>query len=509
MFGFKPGPGNPITKRMRMYLLGYDIGSSSVKAALVDQESGWAVGVVQYPPSEMPILSPHPDWAEQEPEQWWENVCTATQLLLEKTGIDPAAVQGIGISYQMHGLVAVDEAGKSVRPAIIWCDSRAVETGNRAFKEMGETACLQSLLNSPGNFTASKLKWVKDHEASCYARIHKAMLPGDYIALRLSGETLTTPSGLSEGILWDFQRNQIADQVLQYFGFDPALFPDVVPTCSLQGRVTPEAALATGLKAGTPIGYRAGDQPNNALSLKVLDPGEVAATGGTSGVVYGVVDRPAFDPLSRVNGFAHVNHSAGTPRIGILLCINGAGILYSWLRQYVGHAGISYPEMEAIAASAPIGSDALCILPFGNGAERMLENRNPGASIHNLHFNRHGQAHLFRAGLEGIAFAFAYGVALLRDMGLHPNVLRVGNDNLFQSSVFSETVAHLLDCRIEVVETTGAIGAAKAAGVATGGYTSLQEALGSTHAKKTFEPGSNREPYLAGYERWRENLLKG
>jgi xylulokinase len=273
--------------------------------------------------------------------------------------------------------------------------------------------------------------------------------------------------------------------------------------------VTPEAALATGLKAGTPIGYRAGDQPNNALSLKVLDPGEVAATGGTSGVVYGVVDRPAFDPLSRVNGFAHVNHSAGTPRIGILLCINGAGILYSWLRQYVGHAGISYPEMEAIAASAPIGSDALCILPFGNGAERMLENRNPGASIHNLHFNRHGQAHLFRAGLEGIAFAFAYGVALLRDMGLHPNVLRVGNDNLFQSSVFSETVAHLLDCRIEVVETTGAIGAAKAAGVATGGYTSLQEALGSTHAKKTFEPGSNREPYLAGYERWRENLLKG
>jgi xylulokinase len=365
------------------------------------------------------------------------------------------------------------------------------------------------LLNSPGNFTASKLKWVKDHEAAHYARIRKVMLPGDFIALRLSGETLTTPSGLSEGILWDFQRNQLADQVLQYFGFDAALFPDVVPTCSLQGRVSPEAALATGLKAGTPIGYRAGDQPNNALSLNVLNPGEVAATGGTSGVVYGVVDRPAFDPLSRVNGFAHVNHRAETPRIGILLCINGAGILYSWLRQYVGHAGISYPEMEAIAASAPIGSDGLRILPFGNGAERMLENRNPGASILNLHFNRHGQPHLFRAGLEGIAFAFAYGVAILKDMGLKPNVLRVGNDNLFQSSVFSETVAQLLDCRIEVVETTGAIGAAKAAGVATGSYASLPEALGSTHVKKTFEPSGSREPYLEGYERWRDDLLKG
>ncbi len=513
-----------------MYLLGYDIGSSSIKAALVEAETGATLAVAQSPATEMNMTAHQPGWAEQDPDEWWRHVCAATQQLLENTLIAPAEIKGIGISYQMHGLVVVDENMRPLRPAIIWCDSRAVPYGNRAFEEIGQEHCLSHLLNSPGNFTAAKLAWVKENEPEIFAKIRHFLLPGDYIALRLSGEAMTTPSGLSEGILWDFLKNDVADTVLDYFGFDKKLIPQVVPTFSLQGKLTPEAAAATGLAAGTPVAYRAGDQPNNALSLNVLQPGEVAATGGTSGVVYGVVDRPAYDLQSRVNGFCHVNHGltnhhplppkgetpitlptgqAGNHRIGILLCINGAGSLYRWLRQTVGQGSISYPDMERLAASVPVGADGLRILPFGNGAERMLGNLDPGAQVNNLQLNRHTAAHLYRAGLEGIAFSFVYGVQILKEMGLDISVMRVGNDNLFQSAVFSKTIATLLGCSIDVVETTGAVGAAKAAGVATGIYPSIEAAMASVRVTGRHEPEVGRVgEYLQVYDVWKSDLLR-
>jgi len=491
-----------------MYLLGYDIGSSSVKAALVRADTGEKVAVLQSPASEMEILSPHPDWAEQHPETWWDNVCLATRKLLNATGIDPDAIKGIGIAYQMHGLVLVDEQHRVLRPSIIWCDSRAVDAGNKAFGEIGPEKCLSRLLNSPGNFTAAKLKWVQDNEPDVYRRIHKILLPGDYIALQLTGEAMTTPSGLSEAILWDFTQNEPAGFVLDYFGFDPSLIPVVVPTCSLQGRLTQAAAEATGLRANTPVCYRAGDQPNNALATNVLKPGEVAATGGTSGVVYGVVDQPVYDPKSRVNGFLHVNHSDQAPRIGILLCINGAGIQYSWAKHQLALAGLSYDNLEQLAAAIPPGSEGLRILPFGNGAERILENRNIGSVISNLHFNRHTRAHLYRAALEGIAFSFVYGMAILKEMGLNVQVIRVGNDNLFQSKIFSSTISNLVGSRIEMVETTGAAGAAKAAGVAAGLYRSIAEAVQHTKILTTIEPQRPDPALDQAYAAWALDLEK-
>lgn len=488
-----------------MYLLGYDIGSSSIKAALISPESGETVGVVQHPGTEMGIIALQPDWAEQDPEQWWEYVCIATRELLQKTAVDPAKIQAIGIAYQMHGLVLVDEHQQVLRPSIIWCDSRAVSIGNEAFTAIGEEKCLTHLLNSPGNFTASKLKWVKDNEPDIYNRIHKIMLPGDYIAMRLTGEIVTTPSGLSEGIFWDFKSNQVADFVLDYFGFQRDVIPIVLPTFSEQGRLTPAAAAATGLHVGTPVTYRAGDQPNNALALNVLQPGEIAATGGTSGVVYGVVDKPVYDPKSRVNGFAHVNHSAQEPRIGILLCINGTGIQYSWAKHIIGGDALSYPEMEQLAQGIPIGADGLRILPFGNGAERMLENNNIGAQINGLNFNRHGQAHLYRAALEGISFAFVYGMEILQEMGLDTNLMRVGNDNLFQSDIFSETIATLMNCTIEVIETTGAVGAAMGAGVAID-LSAAKPKAQTGKVVKTYQPNDQKEAYRQAYEIWRNDL---
>ncbi len=488
-----------------MYLIGYDIGSSSIKAALIDAESHDTVAVIQYPDTEMDMISRQSGWAEQQPEVWWQNFCFATRKLLSSTNIKASDIKGIGIGYQMHGLVLIDEEKHVLRPSIIWCDSRAVPIGNKAFTDIGEQHCLQHFLNSPGNFTASKLKWVKDNEPEIYAEIHKIMLPGDFIAMRLTGEITTTISGLSEAILWDYSTKGPATAILDYYGIDQSLLPDLVPTFSNQGELTQQAADLTGLLKGTPVTYRAGDQPNNALSLNVLNPGEIAATSGTSGVVYGIVDEPIYDARSRVNAFTHVNYETNFDRVGVLLCINGAGIQYSWMKHQMGIKK-AYADMERMASTVPIGCDGLCILPFGNGSERILENKNLKSHVFNLQFNRHTRSHLYRAALEGVAFSFVYGVNILKEMGLNVEVMRVGKDNMFQSDIFSKTIATLLGCHIEMVDTTGAIGAARAAGVAANCFNTLDEALYGIKPSKIFEPQLNLTACSQAYNYWYSSL---
>ncbi|MEM6631897.1 MAG: FGGY family carbohydrate kinase [Bacteroidota bacterium] len=489
-----------------MYLIGYDIGSSSIKTALVDAQSGEVIDLVQSPSVEMEIVSPRPGWAEQDPETWWKHVIAATKKIQESHPEKLKEVQAIGISYQMHGLVLVDESMKALRPSIIWCDSRAVPYGSKAFESLGSNWCLSHLLNSPGNFTASKLKWVIEEEPHIYEQAKYLMLPGDFIALKMTGNPVTTVSGLSEGMFWDFSKEEVSGELLDHYGIDRGLIPPIVGTFSEQGRLSREASELLGLPVGTRVSYRAGDQPNNALCLNVLQPGEIAATGGTSGVVYGVVDTPQYDLASRVNGFAHVNHTKADPRIGILLCINGTGIQYNWIRQNCAPEGISYPEMEAEAQRIPIGSEGLSILPFGNGSERMLENVDMGAYICNLKFNRHKQAHLYRAALEGIAFSFVAGMKIMREMGISIEVLRVGNDNMFQSEVFSTTLATLIGSEIQVLETSGAIGAAKASGVGVGIYQSPHEAVSAQEEVRRYHPLQEKASYEEAYHQWEKYL---
>ncbi|MFY0625512.1 MAG: carbohydrate kinase [Reichenbachiella sp.] len=489
-----------------MYLLGYDLGSSSIKAALVEVESGKTIAIEQFPEEEMEIVSHQTGWAEQEPEVWWENVRSVTNKLLSTLSVDTNQIKGIGIAYQMHGLVVVDENQNALRPSIIWCDSRAVEIGNTAFEQIGSEKCLNHLMNSPGNFTASKLKWVKENEPALYAKIDKIMLPGDFIAMKMTGEIKTSISGLSEGMMWDFQDEKVASFLLENYGISEDLIPEQVESVSNQGVLTKTAAELLGLSEGIPVGYRAGDQPNNAMSLGVLNPGEVAATGGTSGVVYGVVDKPAIDSKTRVNGFAHVNHSPENPRIGVLLCINGSGIQYSWVKQLAADQGMDYPDLEQQAAQVPVGSDGLRVIPFGNGAERVLENQNPGGHFINLQFNRHKKPHVYRAALEGIANSFIYGMEIMQEMGLDVGVMKVGNDNLFQSEIFSTTIATVMGCKIEMVKTTGAVGAAKAAGVAAGLYNSLEKAFEKMETVKVYEAASDKEKYTSAYQVWKKDL---
>ena len=486
------------------YYLGLDVGSSSVKVGLVDAGTGKTIAVCSEPDTEMTIKAVKLGWGEQDPESWWKHACNAIKRILSKNKIGPADVKGIGISYQMHGLVLVDKEGKVVRDSIIWCDSRAVEIGKNAFAEMGEGFCAEHFLNSPANFTASKLKWVKENEPGHYKKIHKMMLPGDFIAYKLSGVINTTRSGLSEGILWDFKENDIANSLLEHYGIDASLIPDIVGTFEKQSKLSKDGAAACGLKAGTPILYRAGDQPNNALSLNILKPGEVAATGGTSGVMYAVTDELKTKETSRINSFAHVNHTENEPRIGKLLNINGAGILYRWMKDLLGIA--SYGKMNDYAEDAPIGSGGAVIIPFGNGAERMLENEMPGMHLAHVNFNMHDRRHICRAALEGIAFAFVYGMEILMGDGKAIKVIRAGNDNLFRSGLFSATIATLVGREIEIYNTTGAVGAARAAGLTNKAFPDMDAVLGDTDHITTFKPHADKAEYQKAYQRWKKEL---
>ena len=494
---------------MSGYLLGFDVGSSAVKASLIDVQTGKPCASATSPDVELEISSPRPGFAEQDPETWWKHVCLAAEKLKRSGSFDLQDVAAIGISYQMHGLVIVDKDMKVLRPAIIWCDSRAVEIGNRAFSDLGRETCLRQLLNSPGNFTASKLSWVKENEPGIYARIHKAMLPGDYIAMRMTGNVCTTPSGLSEAILWDFTREEPASLLLDYYGISGDLLPEAVPTFSVQGGVSGGAASALGVKAGTPVAYRAGDQPNNALSLNVLNPGEIAATAGTSGVVYGVSSSIKSDSESRVNTFLHVNHSSSNPRYGTLLCINGTGILNSWLRRFCSSGGnlLSYKDMDVQAGSVSPGADGVFMLPYGNGAERSLGNMEPGVSLHGLSLTRHGPAHVFRAAQEGIVFALNYGIEIMTTMGIEARKIRAGNANMFLSPVFSSTLAACTGAQIELFDTDGAQGAARGAGIGAGLFRSADEAFEGLAMRKTIDPDSQlARAYQQIYQSWRDIL---
>jgi xylulokinase len=490
-----------------MYLLGYDIGSSSIKASLVNIQTGEATASAFFPKKEMGIKSVKTGWAEQDPETWWENLKLATQAVIEQSCATPKEIKAIGISYQMHGLVAVDENRRVIRDAVIWCDSRAVPYGEKAFAGLGNERCLTHLLNSPGNFTLSKLAWLKEHEPQNYAHIRYYMLPGDYIAMRLTGDARTTVSGLSEGIAWDFSTNTPAKFLYDYFGFDTGLIPDIVPTFGQQGCLTDAAARELGLAAGTPVTYRAGDQPNNALSLNVFHPGEVAATAGTSGVVYGVNSDAKYDSLSRVNSFAHVNHTARQTRIGVLLCINGTAILNAWMKSSVAPENMGYAEMNELAAEIPVGSDGVSIIPFGNGAERVLCNRELDCSIHGVNFIRHGKAHLIRAAQEGIAFSFKYGMDIMNQMGIETKTIRAGLANLFLSPVFRQTLSNITGAVIELYNTDGSAGAARGAGIGAGIYKDETEAFATLKKLLTVTPEPNRQKETAeAYDRWQALL---
>lgn len=489
-----------------MYLLGIDIGTSSIKVSVVDVKSQKRIASAQYPEQETEIKSIQKGWAEQSPNDWWSNTQQAILKLNALDTFNPKDIQAIGIAYQMHGLVLVDQNQNVLRDSIIWCDSRAVALGEKAFDEIGHQQCLESLLNSPGNFTASKLAWVKENEPNIYNRIDKFMLPGDFIAMKLTGEITTSISALSEGIFWDFKKDEISTDVMNHYGLDYNHIPKINLLFSEHGYLTAAIANLLGLTEGIPVSYKSGDQPNNALSLNVLKPGEVAATAGTSGVIYGVSDVITYDQQSRVNTFAHVTYSKEKKHTGVLLCINGTGSMYRWAKNnFAPH--VDYPSLNKLASTAPIGSNGLLVLPFGNGAERMLNNKYTGAQLLGIDLNTHGQADIFRAVQEGIAFSFRYGLDIMRENGMKPSVIRAGKANLFLSDVFAQTFVDVTGVSLELYENDGSVGAALGAGIGAGIFKDVAEAFKQHEVIRTVKP-KNSDEYEPIYQKWKRILNK-
>jgi xylulokinase len=492
-----------------MLLLGIDLGTSSIKASVVDAATGNLLASAQYPEIENTISSPQEGWAEQAPEMWWDCVQKAVQKCNALQKYNPKDISAIGIAYQMHGLVMIDRNLAVLRPSIIWCDSRAVGTGAKAYDKIGHEKSLTHLLNSPGNFTASKLAWVKENEPKVYGSTFKIMLPGDYISMMLTGEITTSNSALSEGIFWDFKTNNVSEDIMRVYGFPMNILPEIRPVFSNHGGIKSSIADALGLKAGTPVTYKAGDQPNNALSLNVLDPGEFAATAGTSGVVYAVSDVVSYDPESRVNTFAHVNHQMDNlNRLGSLLCINGTGILNRWVRDNVAN-GMSYQEMNPLASTIKIGSEGLSILPFGNGAERVLGNKTVGSVFSGINFNVHSKGHIIRAAQEGIAFSLKYGMDIMAENGTSPSVIRAGKANMFLSDIFSKTLVDSTGVGVELFDTDGAKGAALGAGIGVSYFKKPKEAFVNMKKIGVIEPDfKQKEVYENIYGAWKTYLEK-
>ena len=487
-----------------MLLLGIDVGTSSVKVSVVDSQTQQCIGSAQFPDTESEIKSLQPGWAEQSPDMWWQHVQQAISRLSNSKGVNLKDVGAIGIAYQMHGLVVVNKEQTALRDSIIWCDSRAVPFGEKAFHAIGEQKSLSHLLNSPGNFTAAKLAWVKENEPQVYDSIDKIMLPGDYIAMKLTGEVTSSPSALSEGIFWDFQEDKLSEDVIKYFNFSTSFIPQINPVFAEHGKVQKSVAQSLGLQEGIPVSYKAGDQPNNALSLNVLKPGEVAATAGTSGVIYGVSDQLTYDKQSRVNTFAHVNHEGDNKRLGILLCINGTGILNRWVRDNIA-PDMAYSAIDNEASKIPAGSNGLKVLPFGNGAERMLNNKIAGAHFHGIDLNIHTRSHIFRASQEGIAFAFRYGLDIMRENKMNPAVIRAGKANMFYSPVFTEAFVNATGVPVELYNSDGSVGAAIGAGIGAKAFHNEQDAFSKMKPLQLIEP-NNQETYNALYQEWKEVL---
>jgi xylulokinase len=489
-----------------MLLLGIDVGTSSIKVSVVDAQTQKCLASAHYPETEAEIISHKSGWAEQSPETWWQYAQEAILNANSSEEYDPQDIAAIGIAYQMHGLVVVDKDQNVLRDSIIWCDSRAVEYGEKAFKNIGEENCLSCLLNSPGNFTAAKLAWVKENEPEIFEKIDKIMLPGDFIAMKLTGNITTSISALSEGIFWNFQKNTLSNEVMQFFGYDESIIPEIKNVFDCHGELSEDVAEKLSLKKGIPVAYKAGDQPNNALSLNVFEPGEVAATAGTSGVIYGVSDQLAYDKQSRVNSFAHVNYTKEKTRIGVLLCINGTGIFNKWIKNLMGSI-MSYDALNESASYINPGSDDLFILPFGNGAERMFNNRIVGSHIHNIDLNKHTAAHVYRAGQEGIAFAFRYGLDIMRENKMHPSVIRAGKANMFLSNVFTEAFVNATNVPVELYESDGSVGAALGAGIGAKIFGDAKEAFTKMKPLQFIEP-TKADAYNELYVKWEKYLEK-
>jgi xylulokinase len=465
-----------------MYWLGVDVGTGGSRALLVD-----ANGRVRYsfvaPHEEMRMLKPL--WAEQEPEDWWRASQLAIQGVLKQAKADGGAINGIGLSGQMHGLVLLDEKHSVIRPALIWCDQRS----QRQVDEINAAAGPETVLRATANpvltgFTLPKLLWVKDNEPEKYSRIKRVLLPKDFVRFKLTGEFITDVSDASGTALFDVLRRKWSDEMIGILHLDKSILPEALESSAIAGHISEEAARATGLRAGTPVVAGAGDQAASAIGNGIVRSGEVSCTVGTSGVVFAYLEKPAYDPLGRVHTFCHaipgVWHVMGVTQ--------GAGLSLQWYRNRFSQNS-DYDELTADASLSPPGAHGLFWLPYLMGERTPHLDANARAAWVGL-TAKHQASDLVRSILEGVCYSLKDGLEIIRELGATPSTTRLSGGGA-KSPLWHQLFANIFNQRVTTLETQegSAFGAALLAAIGTKHYASAKEACkAAVHEVSAKEP---------------------
>lgn len=458
--------------------LGIDIGTTGARAVLIDPAGRVrAAGAADYP-----MHTPRPLWAEQAPGDWWQGAVMATRQALAADGVAAAAISGIGLTGQMHSTVFLDDRDRVVRPAILWCDQRTEAECAWISERVGPERLAQIACNPAlTGFSAPKIVWLRAHEPETFARVRRVLLPKDYLRFLLTGERATDVTDASGTLLLDVPRRTWSGALFDRLEIDPAWLPVVYESAAVTGTISPAAAEATGLRAGTPVVAGAGDQAAGAIGNGIVRPGVVSATIGTSGVVFAFAAQPSRGPLGRIHTFCHAIPAAWHV-MGVTLA---AGLSLRWFRDTFGlatAAGASdpYAALAAEAADAGPGADGLLFLPY------LMGERTPHLDTHarGVLFGltaRHCRRHVVRAILEGVAFSLRDILDIFDALGVAADEVRLSGGGA-RSPLWRQIQADVFGRRAVVPSTREgpAFGAALLAAVGTGAFVSAEAACDAT-----------------------------
>ena len=484
---------------MTTKVLGIDVGTGGTRAVLLDQ-AGRVLGAATA--EHAPMASPQLGWAEQDPRDWWRAARIAIRECLVKASAKANEVAAIGLSGQMHGLVMLDENGEVLRPALLWCDQRTEKECQGITERVGAKRLIELVANPAlTGFTLPKIWWVRAHEPQVWARARSLMLPKDYVRFKLTGARATDVADASGTLLFDVVNRRWSSEMLQASDLQPEILPQVFESPEITGRVSKDGAAASSLQEGTPVVAGGGDQAAGAVGMGIVEPGNVSATIGTSGVVFAATSRPVVEPQGRIHTFCH----AIPGRWHVMGVTQGAGLSLRWFRDQFC-VGASYDELMKEAAAAPAGADGLLWTPYLMGERTPHLDPNARGALVGL-TAQHTRAHVIRAILEGVAFSLRDTFTIFRDLGVPVKSIRLGGGGA-RSPLWQQIQADVYGMRVDLIaaEEGAAYGAALLAGVGAGVWPSVETACEtSVHVAKQVEPiAKNVELMNRRYEEYRK-----
>ena len=484
-----------------MNFIGIDVGTSSIKALLVDPYGK----VLASSNPEYPFQTPAPLQAETDPEVWWDATCRALQKLLEST--DPGLVKGVGLTGQMHGLVLLDKKGNPLRPCIMWNDQRSFKECEEMTKIIGESEVLR-ITGNPilAGFTAPKLRWVEKNEPEIFAKISKVLLPKDFIRYRLTGEFFSEMSDASGTSMLNVGERKWSDEILSAMGWSKQWFPELTESTVASAKVSTEAGAVTGLPVGTPVIAGGGDQAAQAVGCGIVHEGMVSATLGTSGVVFAQSDEYRVEPDGKLHAFCHAVPGKWH-LMGVMLSAAGS---FQWYKTQLGreeHArehngeGNAYDLLTEAAAEIKPGSEGLVFLPYLSGERTPHPDPHAKGAFVGLTL-RHSKAHLTRAVLEGVSYGLKDSLSLMQNLGVHPSRIILSGGGT-RSGLWKQMLADIFETPCCLVNATegAAYGAALLAAVGCGTIVSVEEASREwIRQTEQVSVGPDRENYCKNYQ---------